>query len=231
MSTDRVVVVGIAWTLFLIGLLVVRELVRAVDRPSWRPVLPFINALVVLMLFAAGLAAVLRLASLAGPSTSGATDRRGTPAASFFAVGPTPTLPSPPRSFEPLPSPSPPPATPSAPAPTPTPTATPTPTPVSPTPIPTPIPTAIPTPDVAQASVTAGPRFRAYDVIDGRVTGYRTVQVAERFTARASDPLTYAFPTLSDPDGVIRLVRIETGPLAGVFLSPDAPGVDYQPAG
>lgn len=253
MTSDRILEVGIAWTVFLIGLLVVRELVRAVDRPGWRPVLPFINVLVVVMLFAAGLAAVIRLASLASPSTSGSTDGRPTPVASAVAAGPTPVPPSPQLSLEPLPtsstvplSPVPRSPTPPTPARTSAAPGTPIPTPVpilpSATPVPTPAPTAVPatpvpTPtlapsvDVAAGSVSAGPRFSAYDVSDGRVTGYRTVQVTERFTAAATDPMTYAFPTLSDPDGAIRLVRIQTGPLAGVFLSPDEPGVDYRPAG
>lgn len=236
MTTDRIVVVGIAWTLVLIALLLVREWVRAADRPSWRPVARYIDLLAVVLLSAAGLAAVLRLASLANPPTTGSTDGGSDPVASLVSERPTPTLPSPQR------SPEPPPSRPRSPSPTPTPMATPAPSPtVSPTAPPTPVRTTVPTPtapptprpsvDVVQASVTAGPRFRAYDVVDGRVTGYRTVEVAARFTATASDPLTYGFPTLSDPEGTIRLVRILTGPLAGVFLNPDGPGVDYRPGG
>ncbi len=215
-TTDRTVVVAISWILLLIGLLLVRELVRVTDRPGWRPVVPFINALVVVILVAAGLAAGLGVASLASPRTGATPMPPATPVPSLAPATPTGTVsPMPPAT--PVPS--------LAPA---TPTGI-----VSPMPPATPVTSLAPAPptDVAQASVTAGPRFRAYDVTEGRVTGYRSVEVAHRFTTPASDPVAYAFPTLSDPAGAIRLVRITTGPLAGIFLSPDDPGVEYLPGG
>jgi hypothetical protein len=63
------------------------------------------------------------------------------------------------------------------------------------------------------------------------VTGFRDVQTSSGVTARASAPSTYAFPTFSDPSGTVRLVRILTGPYAGIYVSPHDPGVRYTPDG
>ncbi len=79
--------------------------------------------------------------------------------------------------------------------------------------------------------MSAGPEFRSYDVEGDRITGYRVVKVSQRFSASASAPSSYAFPSLSHPQGTVLLVRVESGPFAGIYVSPDDAGVDYQPPG
>ena len=232
MNADRIVVVGVVWTLFLIGLLVLREFVIVADRPSWRPILPLVRALAIVMLGAAGLAAALHLALLASRPMDPAGAGGPTPLASSVAVVPTglpraslasivPASPSPKLSASPSPD------RPSTPPPVPIvtpPSATQPPSSLAPE-------TTRPAPTAATATVSAGPEFRAYDVEDGRVTGYRFISVEARITATASTATTYAFPSFSDPDGTIRLVRLQTGRFAGVFVSPDDAGIAYRGPG
>jgi hypothetical protein len=71
--------------------------------------------------------------------------------------------------------------------------------------------------------------FRAYDVREGKVSGFREVQAARRFGAGVEPPQTLDLPSLSDPEGRVRLVRIRTGPFAGMWVSPDDPGVEWTP--
>ena len=71
-------------------------------------------------------------------------------------------------------------------------------------------------------------KFTSYTVNDTSVVSYESVRVEAPFSARATAPDTYAFPTLSDPNGSKRLVRITTGPFAGTLVSPDDPGVVYD---
>jgi hypothetical protein len=71
-------------------------------------------------------------------------------------------------------------------------------------------------------------RFRAYDVKDGQVIGFHKVHASNPFTARATLPQTFAFPTFSDPNGTVSLVQILTGPYAGTWISPDDPGVSFS---
>jgi hypothetical protein len=73
--------------------------------------------------------------------------------------------------------------------------------------------------------------FNSYTVAGDRVTGYRTITVESGFQARATAPVTYRFPSFSDPDGTKTLVRIVSGPYADVYVSPDDPGVTYRPGG
>lgn len=73
--------------------------------------------------------------------------------------------------------------------------------------------------------------FRAYEVEGDSATGFHNVRTSSGVSARASAPADYAFPTLSDPSGTVRLVRILTGPYAGIYVSPDDPGVGYTPGG
>jgi hypothetical protein len=70
--------------------------------------------------------------------------------------------------------------------------------------------------------------FRAYVVKDGTVRSYHDVQASHAFTARATAPKDYGFPTFSNPDGTISLVRLASGPYAGLWVSPDDPGVHYS---
>jgi len=71
--------------------------------------------------------------------------------------------------------------------------------------------------------------FVSYSVEDGRITGFRSISVEAPFEARSTPPTPVAFPSFSDPDGQRLLVRIETGPFAGIHVSPEDPGVTYQP--
>jgi hypothetical protein len=79
--------------------------------------------------------------------------------------------------------------------------------------------------------VTVGTRFTAYEVKDGRVTGFRERQIAAPFTAPCTSPQEYPAPTLSDPLGHIRLVKILAGSYAGIWVSPDDPQVAFKPGG
>ena len=73
--------------------------------------------------------------------------------------------------------------------------------------------------------------FRSYDVEDGSVTGFHDMTEPGPFTADAGAPRLYAFPTFSDPNGTIRLVRITSGQFTGTYVSPTDPGVRYRPGG
>src|SRR4051812_673323 len=272
MSTERVVLVGIIWAVLLLGLLILREFLRAIRTESRRRVLPVLDRLVLVMIIAFAGAAGLRLVGLispttnASPGTSSATDVAAvspsnptlsptvgtttpppTPVATLPATpgstpttapsptpsptvaptatqNPTPTLPP---TVAPTEAPTPPPTTKPTVAPTPVPTAPPTapPTP-QPTVAPTPVPTAAPT-DRSQGTVAAPATFRAYAVKGDSVRGYREVKASRPFTARSTAPQAYSFPTFSDPEGTIQLVHLESGPYAGLWVSPDDPGVRY----
>ena len=60
------------------------------------------------------------------------------------------------------------------------------------------------------------------------VRSYREVQASRPFTARSTTPQPYSFPTFSNPDGTIQLVKLLSGPYAGLWVSPDDPGVRYS---
>jgi outer membrane biosynthesis protein TonB len=235
-SNDRIILVGIVWSLALLGLLVLREFLKAGRWHGSARVLRTLNILVAVMIAAFSLAAVVRLASLTGgpgasPSPSGlvavATPTQPPtppgatlpplPTTPVVTLAPTPTLVSP----TPIP-------TPALPTP-PLPTVTPQPT-VAPTP--TPIPTAPPSPSPTPAQggeVAVGTTFTEYTVRDGVVIGSHKRHVSAAFTARCSAPTDYPEPTLSDPIGHVLLVHLESGPWAGIYVSPDDPGVSYTP--
>ena len=80
-------------------------------------------------------------------------------------------------------------------------------------------------------TVTVGTHFTAYEVKDGQVTGFRERQIAEPFTAPCTSPQDYAAPTLSNPQGHIRLVQILGGPYEGIWVNPDERGVSFTPSG
>jgi hypothetical protein len=79
--------------------------------------------------------------------------------------------------------------------------------------------------------VTVGRSFNSYSVDGDRITGFRAVTAEAGFQARATAPRTYRFPSFSDPNGSKTLVRIVSGPYADVYVSPDDPGVAFQPGG
>jgi len=79
--------------------------------------------------------------------------------------------------------------------------------------------------------VTVGRTFASYTVDGDRITGFRTITVDSGFRARATAPSIYQYPSFSDPNGTKMLVRIVSGPYADVFVSPDDPGVTFQPGG
>ena len=97
MSSDRIVLVGIIWTLLLLGLLVLRELLKASGRARGRWVLPTLDVLVVVMVCAAALTGGLRLASILGPSvtTAGASPSPVPASASPVPGSPSPVAASP----------------------------------------------------------------------------------------------------------------------------------------
>ena len=74
-----------------------------------------------------------------------------------------------------------------------------------------------------------GSSFVSYTVDGDRVTGFRTVDAESGFEAVGSAPATFQFPTFSDPTGTRLIIRLESGPFAGVYVSPDDPGVSYRP--
>ncbi len=61
------------------------------------------------------------------------------------------------------------------------------------------------------------------------MSGFRDVRAAQRFSAEVAPPQTVAFPSLGDPEGVVQLVLIRTGPFAGVWVSPGDRGVEWMP--
>jgi hypothetical protein len=68
-----------------------------------------------------------------------------------------------------------------------------------------------------------------YDVRDDRITGFRTIPREGPARVPATGPRTYLFSTLSEPNGERELVQIAGGPLEGLRVSPDDPGVAYTP--
>jgi hypothetical protein len=256
LSNDRAVIVFVVWSLVLLGLLILREFLKSGRRDHSVRGLRILNLLVVVVIVVVivtlTLGAVLRLASITVFSTPSPSPNATAPATSDFTLSP-PSIPGPTSTAPPiagstelptltlqptpiatvLPSPS------LSPTPTlPTPTATPIPTLTFPTPTTTPIPTPTPTPEPTPSpgptiggTVTVGTRFTAYEVKDGQVTGFRERQIAESFTAPCTSPQDYPAPTLSNPLGRIRLVRILDGPYADIWVSPDDPEVTFKPRG
>ena len=241
MSNDRIILVGAVYSLALLGLLVLREFLKAGHWHGAARVLRTLNVLVVVMIVGFSVAAVLRLASLTGgpgasPSPSApvavaSPTQQPTPGATLPPLptgtltvetfAPTPTLG--------LPTPIPTPTAPVIDTPPPTPEPTPTPVPTAiPTPVPTPVATPEPTPP-AGGQVSVGRTFIEYEVKNGQVTGFHERHVSAAFTVRCTAPSEYPAPTLSDPNGHVRLVHIESGPWAGIYVSPDDPGVSYSP--
>ena len=208
MSGDRIVLVGIAWTVVLLVLLVLREVLRSSERPAAARVVPVVNILAGIMIVAFSAAAVLRLTLLVDPPDASAqTSATPTPSAIGAVTITPPPLRSPRPARTPRPTPTPRPmrtprptpvpvvtlspagtVTPEpapTPTPTPTPARTPTPTatsrpPTPPTPTPRPTPTVAPTP-TPTAVPTASPA-PSLDP-DGPVAAEGTVTLPLRFTA------------------------------------------------
>jgi hypothetical protein len=220
MSPERVLIVGAAWALLLLGLLVLRELLRAADRPAARTMLPILNVLVVVMVAAFSLAAVLRAAELVGGSIATAGGLTGpvvgssaTPIAEPTPAS-TPSQPS--RSVT-----TPPPTVRATPSWSPSPTA---PVAAKSSPSPGTTPASSPAFGVVVAPVDS----ISYRVAGDRITGYSRLRIEAPITAPATAPRQFQFPTFRDPTGVKRLVRVVDGPLRGLWLSPDDPGVSYR---
>lgn len=76
-STDRIVLVGIAWTVVLLVLLMLREVLRSSRRPIAKKVLPVLNILTGVMIAAFSVAAILRLGLLVNPTSSSAAPDPG----------------------------------------------------------------------------------------------------------------------------------------------------------
>jgi len=157
-STERVVLVGIIWAVLLLGLLILREFLRAIRTESRRRVLPVLDRLVLVMIVAFGVAAGLRLVGLISPPPTASPGSSGTDVAvvspsATAAVTASQVTPVPPTPVVTVPPTLPPtpvatPTLPPTPVVTPTvaPTATQKPTPtLPPTPVPTPVPTLPPT--------------------------------------------------------------------------------------
>src|SRR2546423_394556 len=113
MSTERVVLVGIIWAVLLLGLLILREFLRAIRTESRRRVLPVLDRLVLVMIVAFAVAAGLRLVGLisppanASPGTSSATDVAAVSPSSptlVPTVGIPPTAPTPATTLPPTPA-------------------------------------------------------------------------------------------------------------------------------
>ena len=66
-------------------------------------------------------------------------------------------------------------------------------------------------------------------MVDGQVSGFRKVTIADPIVVRADAAATVRMPTFSDPEGTIELVRIATGKLKGDWVDPSAPGVVFTP--
>lgn len=244
MSTESIVLVGTAWAVLLLILLVLREFLRAARSDSRARVLPVLNRLVVVMIVAFSIAAVVRLASLINPADVGAGATAVPSEIALASPSPAAVTPASPTSKPsasaqpqqtPRPTRSPGPGATGTPKPvvTPSPAPTPAPTPTpQPTATPQPSPTTAPTPSgppEAAGQVTVPTTFNAYEVRDGRVVSFRRVRASAPETARASAPEAFSFPTFSNPHGTIRLVNMLSGPYAGTWVSPDDPGVRYTP--
>ena len=94
-----------------------------------------------------------------------------------------------------------------------------------------PSPSELPTPTPAFGTVAVDRTFVSYSVEGDRINGFQTVELAAGFQARSTAPTTYRFPSFSDPQGSRDLVRIVSGPFADVLVSPQDPGVTYEPGG
>lgn len=250
MNTENIILVGAVWAVVLLVLLVLREFLRAIRVRSKARIMPVLDRLVLVMIVAFAVAAVVRVGSLVtepasaepsgspGPSLIAAASASPATAVTPAVTSPTPgrtprvsALPSPTGVRSPVPTPAPSPTQGQVPTPEPSPVPTPEPTPV-PTPEPTPVPTPTPAPTStpAGAGVVAIQRvFRAYDVQGQTVSSYHEVHASSGVSARATVPAEYSLPTFSNPHGSVRLVRVVTGPYAGVYVSPDDPGVRYTP--
>ena len=248
MTNDRVILVGIAWTLLLLVLLVVRELVLAGKWRARRRVLPVLNTLVVVMIAAFSLAAILRLGNLANPAGSPGPSASGPVTAASASPAPSPTqsvetpggtlpIETPTTAPQTTPGASP---TEGTPAPTevlPSPSAVPSPAPTSPPePTPTPTPTTAPRPTPTPTPPTTGTAavpatFTVYAVRGSSVTGFHDVHASSGFSARSTAPRLFTIRSFTNPNGRIRLVHVLSGPYAGVWVSPDDPGVSYTPGG
>ncbi len=79
--------------------------------------------------------------------------------------------------------------------------------------------------------MTVGRRFASYTVAGDRIDGFTIVTRESGFQARSTAPAVYHFPSFSDPTGTKQLVRIVSGPYVDVLVSPDDPGVTFQPGG
>src|SRR3954468_1779664 len=90
MSTERVVLVGIIWAVLLLGLLILREFLRAIRTESRRRVLPVLDRLVLVMIVAFAAAAGLRLVGLISPSTNASPGNSAT--TDVAAVSPSATI-------------------------------------------------------------------------------------------------------------------------------------------
>lgn len=94
---------------------------------------------------------------------------------------------------------------------------------------PGPSPSLSPLPTATFGTVSVPRSFSSYTVDGDRIRGFRTINVERPFEARSTPPTLFAFPSFSDPNGQRLLVRIESGPFEGVYVSPEDPGVTYQP--
>jgi hypothetical protein len=72
---------------------------------------------------------------------------------------------------------------------------------------------------------------RVYTVRGDTISGFREVTLRRPATVPATAPQSFAFPTFTDPDARRDLVRVLRGSLAGDWVSPNDPGVDWTPDG
>jgi outer membrane biosynthesis protein TonB len=243
LNTERIVLVGTVWAVLLLALLVLREFVRAIRSRSQGRILPVLDRLVVVMIVAFALAAIVRVGSLIGPAAPS-----GSPGPSSSQIANASATPSPSTSGKPTstpkttpkPTPSSSPSASPTPKPTPSPTPVPTPSPSgpptspptgTPTIAPTQEPTPTPTPAPQGGTVSLPKTFRAYEVQGGMVVGYHEIRVKQRIRPRCTGEKDYPFPTFSDPNGKVKLVKIVSGKFAGKYVSPDDDGVIYRPNG
>jgi hypothetical protein len=78
--------------------------------------------------------------------------------------------------------------------------------------------------------VTIARRYTAYEVRGDTIAGFEQRRQERPSTARATAPRQLPFPTFADPDGTRLLVQVLDGPLTGTWVSPDDPGVRWEPA-
>lgn len=94
---------------------------------------------------------------------------------------------------------------------------------------PWPSPSLSPEPTASFGFVSVPRSFTSYTVDGDRIRGFHTVNTERSFEARATPPTLFAFPSFSDPNGQRLLVRIESGPYEGIYVSPEDPDVQYRP--